>query len=229
MAKNFKETLCALYGLPYGAPVGMYTEPVKTHRGMVLSSHWALRIVFYADGRLMSLRLNEQAFSNWPLQWVRHRGANRMIGSPANVQMCASRSEAELFALKGVELDEMTHHYLIAALWSSTTDEGVPLDDMHSVDDITPESKARAFSDCLDFQHNNRALLKKYAARYTPHADAPTWQSQAGHDFWLTRNRHGVGFWDRGMGALGDKLTEAAHAYGEVNLFEDNNGKLGGY
>lgn len=43
---------------------------------------------------------------------------------------------------------------------------------------------------------------------------------QVGHDFWLTRNHHGAGFWDRGLGELGDRLTKAAHAYGETWLGE---------
>jgi hypothetical protein len=37
---------------------------------------------------------------------------------------------------------------------------------------------------------------------------------QCGHDFILTANRHGAGFWDRGLGAIGGRLTEAAHGYG---------------
>ena len=41
----------------------------------------------------------------------------------------------------------------------------------------------------------------------------------AGHDFWLTRNGHGAGFWDRGLGEAGKKLTDAAHAFGECNLY----------
>jgi hypothetical protein len=34
--------------------------------------------------------------------------------------------------------------------------------------------------------------------------------SQAGHDFWLTRNGHGTGFWDRPeiWGSNADKLTD---------------------
>ena len=42
---------------------------------------------------------------------------------------------------------------------------------------------------------------------------------QAGHDFWLTRNGHGAGFWDRGKGALGNKLSEMAKVYGSVSAF----------
>jgi hypothetical protein len=36
-----------------------------------------------------------------------------------------------------------------------------------------------------------------------------------GHDFWLTRNGHGAGFWDRGLGELGERLSAAARVYGE--------------
>lgn len=43
--------------------------------------------------------------------------------------------------------------------------------------------------------------------------------SQLGHDFWLTRNRHGAGFWDRGLGELGKQLTDLAHAAGECSLY----------
>ena len=39
---------------------------------------------------------------------------------------------------------------------------------------------------------------------------------QIGHDLWLTRNGHGVGFWDRGLGAQGDSLTAICEALGEV-------------
>jgi len=49
---------------------------------------------------------------------------------------------------------------------------------------------------------------------------------QLGHDLWLTRNRHGAGFWDRGLGEIGDKLTELAHSYGGVTLYIGDDGKI---
>lgn len=42
---------------------------------------------------------------------------------------------------------------------------------------------------------------------------------QIGHDFWLTRNHHGVGFWDRGLGDRGDWLTKRCHPYGTSSLY----------
>lgn len=49
---------------------------------------------------------------------------------------------------------------------------------------------------------------------------------RAGHDFWLTRNGHGAGFWDRGMGKLGDRLADAARAYGSVDLYVGDDKKI---
>lgn len=47
------------------------------------------------------------------------------------------------------------------------------------------------------------------------------------HDFWLTRNRHGAGFWDGDYEkADGEKLTELAHSFGEINLYVGDDGKI---
>lgn len=52
------------------------------------------------------------------------------------------------------------------------------------------------------------------------------------HDFWLTRNGHGAGFWepgDYGWSDLGDKLTEFTKHYGEVNLYVGDDGTIYAY
>lgn len=52
---------------------------------------------------------------------------------------------------------------------------------------------------------------------------------QAGHDFWLTRNGHGSGFWDGGWPEpAATRLTDAAHAYGEFNLYVGDDGMISG-
>ena len=46
-----------------------------------------------------------------------------------------------------------------------------------------------------------------------------------GHDFWLTSQGHGAGFWDRGLGEVGDILTDSADGYGDiVGLYLDEEG-----
>src|SRR6056300_403211 len=44
---------------------------------------------------------------------------------------------------------------------------------------------------------------------------------EVGHDFWLTRNRHGAGFWDGDWADDGDTLTELAHSFGETEFDPD--------
>lgn len=77
-------------------------------------------------------------------------------------------------------------------------------------------------SECADFQKANETLLD---AAYATDEYEP---EQAGRDFWFTRNRHGVGYWDRRPldGELGSKLTEAAHKWPECDLYEGDDGAL---
>ena len=57
-------------------------------------------------------------------------------------------------------------------------------------------------------------------------ADQWTSAELAGHDFALTRNGHGAGFWDRGLGEMGDMLTKECEPYGEHHVIievDENN------
>lgn len=137
--------------------------------------------------------------------------------------------------MKIADLDTFTRHYLIAALWStndeSTEAGGEPMDKNYSLEDIAPQAVQKAYDDCLHFQINCAHYLKRAYQIYTDsglaaHPDAGSPEACAGHDFWLTRNGHGVGFWDRGMGQVGDDLTRACGTYGEVNLYVGDNGKI---
>lgn len=39
---------------------------------------------------------------------------------------------------------------------------------------------------------------------------------QVGHDWWLDTQGHGAGFWDRGLGSAGDKLSESAQGHNDI-------------
>lgn len=108
--------------------------------------------------------------------------------------------------------------FIECALWSSTdnADEsgGAPLDDNYDIDDIAPETLAELRKDCVDFWESNLADLGDLD------------DEQAGHDFWLTRNGHGAGFWDRGLGAKGERLSKASKVYGGVDLMVCADGKI---
>lgn len=51
---------------------------------------------------------------------------------------------------------------------------------------------------------------------------------QAGQDFYLTRNRHGAGFWDSNWpNDVGQRLTKASHTYGTFALVcDDDDGPI---
>lgn len=130
-----------------------------------------------------------------------------------------------------MNLDQFLNAYAVAALWSSHGPDSGPykcenLDDLFDVDDLAPETLASMREDCADFIKSNAADLALYAEK----RGNEQWSSAelAGHDFWLTRNGHGCGFWDRGLGKLGDRLTKAAKVYGGVSLYPGDDGKVYG-
>lgn len=118
----------------------------------------------------------------------------------------------------GITIDAFTGAYLTAALWTSDPEPRsgeYQESDWWNIDAIDPACLKRQIEECQDFQ---QAQAEDLARAGTP--------EQNGHDFWLTRNHHGAGFWDRGYGEVGKRLTKASHVYGEVNVFgpdlEDN-------
>lgn len=74
-------------------------------------------------------------------------------------------------------------------------------------------------SELTDFILANHGDLREYRDKGRGAADA-------GHDFALSRNGHGTGFWDRGMGELGDRLHKAAKVYGEESLILCEDGSI---
>jgi hypothetical protein len=108
----------------------------------------------------------------------------------------------------------ITRHYLVAALWSSTDEHGAPLDAVFTVDDVSPELLKESTEDVRDFVEANAALLDSSGLS----------DEQIGHYFWLTRHGHGAGFWDRGLGVVGEALSEACKPYGEVCLYAGDDG-----
>lgn len=118
-----------------------------------------------------------------------------------------------------VTLSEMFTAYVVCALWSTTGDDGEPLDDWADSDDVDAHTLEEMREDCGDFLQSNHADCLEMMTRGF---DA----GQLGHDFWLTRNGHGAGFWDRGLGELGERLSSAARVYGGVDLYVTDAGQV---
>jgi hypothetical protein len=134
------------------------------------------------------------------------------------------QTEAATYAADGfsaAEADDVrvaSNDQVTAALWSSNdeSDEsgGEPMDAHYGPEDLAPDTRVGMDTDLRNFIAANRTDL----AGMDP--------GQIGHDFWLTRNRHGAGFWDRGLGDKGDRLTASAQAFGEMELYVGDDGQL---
>ena len=94
---------------------------------------------------------------------------------------------------------DMIDHYYETLIWSQNGDT------MPYIEPTDWEG------DVVEFFIKNAELL----TTTEPWAHDP---AQAGHDFALTRNGHGAGFWDHDAGEAGDALTESAESFGEFNI-----------
>lgn len=83
--------------------------------------------------------------------------------------------------------------------------------------DLSPQACADVERFVKDFVRN---ALPHIVTLRTVHA----WSDDAiGHDLYMTFVGHGVGFWDRGLGELGDTLSELA-GHGECYVWQDSRG-----
>jgi hypothetical protein len=117
--------------------------------------------------------------------------------------------------LDGVpDIDDFTRGYVEAALWSSTDAVEEPLDKTYDLSDIADETWHKILKDTAKFQRANAKDLSPFDS------------ARAGHDFWLTRNGHGAGFWDGDYPEpQATRLTKASEAFKGVDLYVGNDGK----
>lgn len=95
--------------------------------------------------------------------------------------------------------------------------------------DLAPEALEAMRKDCEAFERKHaRALdaLERAESDYRGDYD----REAAGRDLWFCRNGHGVGFWDRGFkgraGAIAERLSEAARAMGESDLYRGDDSRV---
>lgn len=101
-------------------------------------------------------------------------------------------------------LERMVRAYVDAAFFADFNDENGEAITGYAYGDIGPESLLTMWLDCAAFLKANRVDI---GSRY----------EDAGHDFWLTRNRHGCGFWETPdwPKEAGQRLTASAHTFSE--------------
>jgi hypothetical protein len=104
------------------------------------------------------------------------------------------------------------HAYLTAATFFDAEEEHMTKN--ATIEEYDPQSVEQAKEDIQSFVAMNQNLLEQ--SGQTP--------EQIGHDFWLTRQGHGAGFWDRGLGKIGDQLTENIKNHFKEKFVEYENG-----
>lgn len=125
--------------------------------------------------------------------------------------------------MSNAPLDTFTRAYIEAALWSTSIGEGHDCPDDtslesagYTIDDIADIAISSIVDDCATFQLDNAVKLGQAGT-----------DEQNGHDFWLTRNGHGAGFWDRGyVHEIGQGLTDAAHNEASSDWYIGDDGKV---
>lgn len=133
-------------------------------------------------------------------------------------------------------LDAFTQAYIEALFWTEeapgvSTEEWLATDDHDGGSipgdvgfaDLAPEALAAIVADCAKFQADNAAdLTEAYDNGRINGYD----EASAGHDYWLTRNGHGAGFWDRGLGDVGDRLSAKAGECPSSYVYLGDDGKV---
>lgn len=137
---------------------------------------------------------------------IKHHAYPHLAGGVADCTGC--KAHLEQFAQKAIEA------YVTALLWSSIGEDGEPLDATYTSDDLDESARVSIDEDVRDF----------VIAQWEDVRDLDP--EQVGHDFLLTRDHHGTGFWDRGLGDRGDRLTKASHPYGDSGAYVGDNGRI---
>jgi hypothetical protein len=119
------------------------------------------------------------------------------------------------------DLDEFTRQYLETAFWTDEErlkEEAVEngLDPKTHDFEWSAEALQQAQEDCEQFRAKAGELLAQAGD-----------DEQNAHDFWLTRNGHGAGFWDRGYpDEIGDGLSDISKEFGEKYTYLADDGEI---
>jgi hypothetical protein len=110
---------------------------------------------------------------------------------------------------------QMVQGYIVAMHWASTDYDDNSLENY----ELSQEGNEAAVIACARFIEANKDKLDIVLELHS-------WYNaeQAGHDLFLTRERHGAGFWDRGLGHYGDVFTKYCESIGPADPYvgDDN-------
>jgi hypothetical protein len=119
----------------------------------------------------------------------------------------------------------MLNAYVEAALFFTTDDKENPLCKNYGIEDLAPETLEAMKRDCEAFEEKAKQYIIDDNLLVSIDNSKP--KELAGHDFWLTRNGEGAGFWDGNwVREAGQALTEISKEFGEFNLYVGDDKKI---
>lgn len=111
-------------------------------------------------------------------------------------------------------------------LWSETDENSEPLDLNYTIQDFDEDSLNRLY---IKFEKFKEQATEKIEEDCEDLEDfyLSSHPDPVEHDFILTANHHGAGFWDGDwMKGVEKILTDAAHAVGEINVYVGDDKQL---
>lgn len=125
-------------------------------------------------------------------------------------------------------IDEFVKGHLEAALYSSSDTvmkDGKACDIFLDEREISEEEAVKLIPDCLAFIAEHKQGLIEYTKTAKINENQTPWK-QAGWDFWMTRQGHGVGYWDRDAGDIGDNLSNECISWLHSGLYIGDDGQV---
>ncbi len=132
----------------------------------------------------------------------------------------------------GCVSNPVVKHLAHVLLFSSTDDNGTPLDTNYSICDFDVSDLDRLYLEFQTFIDKAEELVTaKVGGDWETLEDFYLYPGSDGcveHDFIFTRNRHGVGFWENGrwLSPVGEILDTLATSFAEVYCYVGDDGKL---
>lgn len=156
------------------------------------------------------------------------------------------------YELDPLELNEILKGYIEAALWTEEEklkedretieidrnfdDEDDETDEMERFVRLNSNYQTKSIESFSREDIEDNSLIKAYqdikqfinlAGPAVDYAVGEKGYEQLGHDFWLSRNHHGAGFFDHSYDDDEEKiLMDASHKLGEIYIYINDSGKL---
>lgn len=92
------------------------------------------------------------------------------------------------------QLEEFVRGYLFAMEWAE--EEQLNREGRTDVSVVHPDSLSASRNDCEAFVEEHFEILEELGREALYSEEYPAWEC-LGHDFYFTRNGHGVGYWSR--------------------------------